>query len=267
MAENEANPGQAASAALTFADVPLKTPKMTASPSTGLDDGDNVTVTGKGFKRHEYIALTECVAGDTQEGECGYDSGIGNTVQVEANGSGRFSVTYNVARLTTLFGGTIDCAQAPGCVIAAVQLSGFESVQAVTPISFDPSAPVLPPLNLAVQINPTAIIVPSGAKKDAVEITGTMTCDRSTPVPVELELQVTEPVGSHEAGGYAAATPSCATGGTPFTVEVSSIHAHGIKPFLPGTAGMLESVIANSGSSSVDTTSTDSIKLLAPPST
>jgi hypothetical protein len=265
MAENGNNPSQTASAPLMFADVPLKTPKLTASPSTGLDDGDNVTVTGKGFKHHERIALTECVAGSTDAGECVAFAGIGNTQGVKADNSGHFSTSFNVARVLTLGGGTIDCAQAPGCVIGAIDATGFGTVRAVAPISFDPSVPPLPPLNLAVHVDPTGLIAPGGSKTDTVEITGTMSCDRSTPVPVELEMQVTEQVGSHEAAGFVTTTASCATGGLPFNVLLPSIRGHHLKSFAPGLGGLLMAEFAVSGSSSVNTTSSASITLLAPP--
>jgi hypothetical protein len=54
---------QVATAPIVFADVVIKTPKLSVSPSTGLDDGQNVIVKGKGFRPHDEIDLTECVSG------------------------------------------------------------------------------------------------------------------------------------------------------------------------------------------------------------
>lgn len=259
------SPGQTASASIMFADIPIKTPKMTASPSTGLDDGQNVTVTGKGFKHHEEVGLTECVAGSTDGSECVAEAGIGNADEVRADKSGHISATFNVARILTLFGQTIDCAQAPGCVIGAIELDEpTGSVDSVAPISFDPSVPPLPPLNLAVHIDPTGTVISGGAKTDQAQITGTMTCDRTTAVPVEFQALVSEPVGARQASGATVATASCSSVGDPFTVTVTS-GTHRTKPFAPGIAGVLMAVSAVSGSSSVDTTISATVTLATPP--
>jgi hypothetical protein len=265
MATNESNPAQVASAPISFADVPIKTPKLMASPSTGLDDGDNVTVAGKGFGHHHEIGLTECVAGSTDINGCVGVAGLGNAAAVKANGAGRFSTTFNVSRVLTLFGATIDCAKAPGCVIGAIDLSReSESVTSVAPISFDPSVPPLPPLNLAVHIDPTGTIVAGGPKADQAQITGTMTCDRTTPLAVGYQVELTEPVGNRQAGALVTGVASCASGGVPFTVTLRSGHRHGSRPYGPGIAGLLMAVSAVSGSATVNTTLSASITLQAP---
>ncbi len=262
---NSSEPTQTASAAVSFADVVIKPPVLGVSPSANLDDGVNVSVKGKAFPSHHQIGLTECVAGSTDGSECVAEAGIGNSDEVTANGAGRFSTTFNVARILTLFGGTVDCAQAPGCVIGAIDLNNLSgAVDAVAPLSFDPSVKPLPPLNLELHIDPTGI-VSGGRKTNHAEITGTARCDRSTPIPVEFQMQVSEPVGPVQAGGLVEGVASCTRRGASFTASVSSGRGPSSQPFAPGPAGVILAVFADSGSSSESTTTNASVTLKTAP--
>jgi hypothetical protein len=264
MAVNPEEADQEATTPIAFADVPIKTPTLAASPSTVLDDGATVTVSGKGFHPHDVIGLTECVAGSTDGSECVAEAGLGNSGEVKANGAGRFSTTFNVSRILTLFGATIDCAQAPGCVIGAIDLEGLSgSVTAAAPIGFDPSVPPLPALNLGVDLDPTATIVAGATKGNEADITGTMSCDRKTPVPVEYAIEVTEPVGNKQVGSEVEGSVSCKHGGIPFSIPVPSVHRHSGGSFVPGLAGVLLEAYADSGSSSQTTETNTSITLKA----
>jgi hypothetical protein len=265
-ATNESGTIQATTA-LTFADVAIVPPVMTATPSTGLEDGQTITVTGQGFSSRDELGLSECAAGTTDGSECVAEAGLGNAAEVQANRHGRFTVSFNVARVITLIDGTIDCSQAPGCVIGAIDLeSETGAVTSMVPISFDPKGKVLPPLNLQVHVDPTAVIgAGTGSKGNSIAVEGTISCARTAPTPVDFELQVTEPVGAHQAGGAVVGVASCRSGGTKFTVPISS-GRRAKTVFVPGSAGVLLTAFADSGSSAEQTTTNASITVKAPKS-
>lgn len=257
-----------ASAPIMFADVAIIPPVMTASPSTNLNDGQTVAVTGKGFRAGEELGLSECAAGSTDGSECVLEDGLGNVGEVKANRAGRISTTFNVARVITLIGGTIDCSEAPGCVIGAVDLEDpTGTVISMVPISFNPKGKPLPPLNLEVHVDPTGTIgVGSGRQGNTAEISGTISCDRTTPVPVEFQMQVTEPVAAGQAGGDIEGLASCSHSGAKFSVSVSAGRKSLAGQFVPGPVGVLFAAYADSGSSSQSTTTNASVTLKAPKS-
>ena len=254
-----------ASVAISFADVVIVPPVMTATPSTGLEDGQTITVTGRGFSSRDELVVSECAAGSTDGSECVAEDGLGNAVEVEANRHGRFTITFNVARIITLLDGTVDCSQAPGCVIGAIDLeSETEDVTSMVPIAFDPNGKPLPPLNLEVHVDPTATIGPATRTKgNSIAVEGSISCDRSSPTPVEFQLQVTEPIGANQAGGAVEGVASCRNSGAKFTVTVSSGRKAKIV-FVPGSAGVLLTAFADSGSSAEQTTTNASITVKAP---
>lgn len=257
---------QETSTPVSFADVAIIPPVMTATPSTDLEDGQSITVTGHGFGHRDEIGLTECAAGSTDGSECVLQDGLGNVVEVATKGAGRFTATFDVARIITLTDGTIDCSQAPGCVLGAVDLEdGPGTVEASVPLAFDPAGKPLPPLNLEVHISPTALIGTGSGKGNTAAITGTITCDRATPVPVEIQLQVTEEVATGQAGGGEEGVASCGRNGPTFTATISS-GRHAKTVFVPGSAGVILTAFADSGSSAEQTTTNDSITLKAPKS-
>lgn len=263
LASNESGAIQA-STPISFADVVIVPPVMTATPSTGLEDGQTVTVTGRGFSSRDEIGVSECAAGSTDGSECVLESGLGNVAELLTDRHGRFTISFNVARIITLGTGTVDCSQAPGCVIGAVDLeSETGALDSIVPISFDPNGKPLPPLNLQVHVDPTAIIgAGTGTKGNSIAVTGSISCDRSTPTPVEFELQVTEPVGAYQAGGGVEGVASCRSSGSKFTVTISS-GRRAKTVFVPGSAGVLLTVFADSGSSAEQTTTNASIAVKA----
>ena len=266
-ATNEIETSQTAGTPVAFADVPIKTPVLTATPSANLDDGQEITITGKNFRPREYFALSECVAGATDASECVILAGFGGVVSARANGSGHLRATFNVARILSLIDGTVDCAQAPGCVIGAVDEDNpFGSLAASVPVTFDPDVKPLPPLNLDLRVDPTAQITPGSHRSDTAEITGKISCDRPTAVPVDFQMQVTEPVGDAQAGGFVEGQASCDRAGAKFSIPVVSVKRHSAGPFVPGNAGVILEVAADSGSSSENTTITASVTLKAPKS-
>jgi hypothetical protein len=258
-------PDQATSTPIAFQDIPIVPPVLTVTPSTALVDGQTVTISGKGFQPQQEYALSECVAGSTDGSECVAEAGIGGTAAVVAKGkSGRFSATFQVARILTLIDGTVDCAQAPGCVIGAIDEDSLEgSVAAVAPVTFNPNVKPLGPLNLTLHVDPTGQIVPGAHGRSDAEITGTIACARSQPVPVSFQLQVTQPSGGLEGGLGVVGVGACRSGGSQFAIAVPTPKKD---PAVPGVAGVLMAVSAVSGSATASITVSASVTLKVPKS-
>ena len=261
---NLADPTQAASTPIAFQDIAIVPPVLTVTPSTDLVDGQSVTISGKGFVAHQAYALSECAAGSANGSECVAEAGIGGDIaQVVAQGrSGRFSVPFEVARVLTLIDGTVDCAQAPGCVIGAIDEDNpAGSVDAVTPLAFNPKVKPLGPLNLTLHVDPTAQIVAGAHGRTGPAITGTISCARAKAVPVSFELQVAQPSGGLEGGVDVAGVATCRSAGSKFSVTVLTGKRD---PAVPGIAGVLMAVSAVSGSASAIITVSTSITLKVP---
>jgi hypothetical protein len=111
-------------------------PTLTVSKTTGLKDGDTVTVSGSGFTANlTNIALGQCIKDPATSTDCNL---AGGAVFVNADASGN---TAEISlKLATSFGGH-DCG-ADGCVIAAQILPSaaepevVEANKAQVPIAF-----------------------------------------------------------------------------------------------------------------------------------
>lgn len=105
---------------------------ITVEPSTGLVDGDVVTVTGSGFQPGEQVGIVQCAreaGGETPEARGGVDGCyIGEVQYADADDQGNISGTYTVRRaLTTPLTGTVDCAaEAERCIVGAGALSDYD---------------------------------------------------------------------------------------------------------------------------------------------
>ena len=114
---------------------------ITVTPSTGLVDGETVTVTGSGWAPGDTVYYCEAVLVDPpSSNDCG--TVIKN---VTADGAGNFSVPVVIERIITPFGRPpVDCA-APvqTCVFGAARLdlSGLVRVN----LDFAPAPPVILP--------------------------------------------------------------------------------------------------------------------------
>jgi len=104
---------------------------MTATPHSGLRDGQTIALTGSGFTPNGFFPLIECQADATDESGC--DSFISNFAQTDSTGA--FSTDFTVTRLIAPGRNTIDCAQRGGCVIAAIAQDGG-TIEASTPVTF-----------------------------------------------------------------------------------------------------------------------------------
>jgi lysophospholipase L1-like esterase len=147
---------------------------VSVSPSSALNDGQVVTVSGDGFAPYEPISVGECVVGKTCPA---VDSSW------TADEDGRFTVPYVVARDMFARDSTADCFVAQ-CAIA-VRGSGRQA-PAPVPITFSFGS-VLPALEVHLNTNPRMQIDP---RTGAAVVRGTLTCNR--PGLVTLVARVAE---------------------------------------------------------------------------
>ena len=104
-------------------------PGISLSPSTGLRNGQTVTVTGSGFTKSGTVYIVECKAGATSEGQCSFDfSDLSTVVVAKADASGNLHSPSPTLKST--FKG-IDCTKSP-CEIAAHQTLSFSLTAANT---------------------------------------------------------------------------------------------------------------------------------------
>ncbi len=142
----ESDPRHTTSAPLSFRpDGPLRPPPvLSVEPSAGLVDGQQVELTGSGF-RPGNVVISQCGPGTGSGYErCpGYQS-------VFVDSTGELSATLPVAVLARVGSGYTDCRIAPGCSVAVRSDSGLQVVAEV-PIAFDPAgpAPAFPSLSVA----------------------------------------------------------------------------------------------------------------------
>ncbi|MGK2928535.1 MAG: neocarzinostatin apoprotein domain-containing protein [Acidimicrobiales bacterium] len=143
---------------------------VTAEPSTGLVDGQTVSVTGTGFPPGEAVGVVMCTReAGADHGGRGVDAcNIGHFVQGTADQQGAVTVDFPVRRLATLDGEEIDCASETGrCILGMGMLSDYDQSGGVA-IDFDPSEPLPDPP--AVSLAKTAGIV--DGESVAASITG-----------------------------------------------------------------------------------------------
>jgi hypothetical protein len=134
---------------------------MTITPSTGLVDGQVVSVVVTGLTPNTLGGMAQCAGG------YGYEGCDSSALQLEdVDGSGGFTADYSVQAILHTPAGTFDCREAvSACVLAANTTYATEGA-AITPISFDPSGPLLPPPTIAV--TPSTDLV----DRQAVTLTG-----------------------------------------------------------------------------------------------
>jgi Neocarzinostatin family len=155
------------------------TPTVQAQPSTGVDDGQVITVTGSGFSPNATIAVIECQTGATSEAGCDLSTYILTT----ASSAGAFSTPYIASRYLHL-STTIDCAVSGACILAAANYSNYAEA-ASTPLTFNPAAPAPPALLLGASLSQTGTVE---HKTGVATLSGTITCNRPVIASVSGEL-------------------------------------------------------------------------------
>lgn len=127
-------------------------PAITATPSTGLQNGSVVTVAGTGFVDNETLYALECTATATNETDC--DTSTVSIAMTSATGT--FST--NVTVVTGTIAGTTTCGTTStdlaNCAIV-VSTNPPSADQAITPITFAlPSTTTTTTTTVPVRVGP-----------------------------------------------------------------------------------------------------------------
>jgi hypothetical protein len=111
---------------------PLHLPTVTATPSTGLVDGQSITISGTGFTPNVQVAAAECGAGTVGTQSCD----LGNVVYGTSDGSGDASISFTVHASLSTATGTIDCTTGAGaCVVGLANLNDLSEANGA-PLTF-----------------------------------------------------------------------------------------------------------------------------------
>ena len=96
-------------------------PAVTVTPSTGLTDGQQVSITGSGFSANSTVTVLECAA-NMSNPSCD----VADQLTVTSDATGAFTATLTVRAsfeganpLTGADAGAVDCAVSPGCAVAS----------------------------------------------------------------------------------------------------------------------------------------------------
>jgi hypothetical protein len=149
------------------------------TPAHNLVDGQVVTVTGTNFPANTDVVVVQCSADPPIPDNCDL-----NSVQfLVTDGAGKVSTQFLVARkLINGIGDEFDCATTT-CVMAVTDLDVgiFDS----TPITFNPSAPLAPPLVFGVSISNQGKVLES---QGVAAIFGKMICNRGAFIEIDGRL-------------------------------------------------------------------------------
>lgn len=138
---------------------------VNAEPSTGLVDGQRVTVTGTGFPPGQAVGVVMCTK------EAGRDHGargaeacnLGRFAQADADADGVATVEFGVRRLVVLDGQEVDCAsESQRCLIGMGLISDYDRSGGVL-VDFDPSVPLPDP--------PAVVLADEGPHDDGDVVT------------------------------------------------------------------------------------------------
>jgi lysophospholipase L1-like esterase len=243
-----------ASTPVTFKDVPL--PTLAVTPATDLSDGQNVTVTGANFDPGSTVTFTECPLG---QADFLYGCDSDTTGQAMAGPTGTFTTTYSVARILTtnggLGGGTVDCAVAPGCVLAALG-NVDNDIEALTPLSFNPRVPPLPPLSLTMSLKPKGQVEANGG----AELFATLSCTAKQPVDVSVDVNLTETADSELADSSITTQETCVKTPAPVTLTLPDQSV----PFSGGVGEVTLEISARDGSAVTQQVLSGSVALTVP---
>jgi hypothetical protein len=131
----------------------LPSPVAHATPTTGLTDGQIVSIDGTGFRPNSTAGVVECIAGgDYTVGQCStanFDSGLPGP-----DGSIHFILRVRTI-LTTDGGTTVDCRSAiHACELQTGQLQSPPAI--ILAINFDPAGPPAPTTTIDRTTTPVA---------------------------------------------------------------------------------------------------------------
>ena len=105
--------------------------EITISPSTGLTDGETITIKGSGYPANQSQGITECAnkGNQTTANDCNL-GGIGVT---KASATGAISATFKVA-LGPFGGNHIVCTSPPGCIVSVATEGSADPTDVATAV-------------------------------------------------------------------------------------------------------------------------------------
>jgi len=156
--EETANPALSTTVGISFQRVPVVPPVVHVDPSTNLVDHQSVHIEGSGFTPRSSIAVIECISGSTAISDCD----LATILIVNADSNGTFDGEYQVARMITVNGSSVDCGGPAGCVVGAGGVDIYVQ-RGLVPIFFS-SAPIS---------KPTVLVAPSTSLLDGQTVTVT----------------------------------------------------------------------------------------------
>jgi hypothetical protein len=151
---------------------------LTVTPSTDLVDGQLVSVSISGFPATTSIGVVECALGAVNANGCDL-----RTLQYPTTDANGHVVTPFIvgAKLSTA-NGPVDC-RTTACSIGAGTFD--QSATAGAPITFNPTAPLAPPLHVGVTVAPNGQV---NNRTNVATIHGTVTCNRAAILDVSGQL-------------------------------------------------------------------------------
>jgi hypothetical protein len=158
-------PAAAAAGVLAMATPALAAPELTVSPSTGLTNGQTITLTGSGYKPGSSVFGLQCSGSTPSREAC--DTSAVKTITVGADGSFTESFTVKTGKI-----GNGTCDAGDTCVMAVSDPSG---VGDNTPIVFAAAAS-------ASAAEAPAATAPEASTPEADAETTTETAEGSTTV-------------------------------------------------------------------------------------
>ncbi|MBL8778878.1 MAG: hypothetical protein JNK12_23305 [Acidimicrobiales bacterium] len=160
LAGNEENEDHTASVPIAFdpSTVLLPPPAMTATPDSGLVDGQTVSVAGAGFLPGTFMLFAQC-----RPGQITFDGCVVFPTFAETEGDGTLSAEVQVEAIFFDRDGSVDC-RIESCELVIASIAG--GVQARAAIAFDPDGPLRPA--------PTLVVTPDDGLADgqSVQVTG-----------------------------------------------------------------------------------------------
>jgi hypothetical protein len=115
-------------------------PAITATPATGLVQGDTITIAGTGFPASTMVAAIQCIPGDGVE-----FCSMGTLTYATTDASGSYSLTMTPRRILRIAGVDHDCSVAGACRIGSGTVPDGSGGTATVDIQFDPTVPPPPP--------------------------------------------------------------------------------------------------------------------------
>jgi hypothetical protein len=186
---------------------PPPPPSLTASPDTGLVQGDDVTVTGSDFPSNAFLGVIQCIPGTGVE-----SCNMGTLQYVTASPSGNFSTVFTPRRILRIQGVDHDCA-IETCRIGAGTVPDGSLGSASVDIAFDPSVPPPPP--------PTVTVTPDTdlLDGDTVSVSGADWGSGSQVVVLQCRTGAVDPGGCNTSHIELATTDGAGSFTTTFTVD------------------------------------------------